>query len=128
MSKQPEQETIRQTRGIERRYDASWHTVLNMLKALNERNFISPDIASTAPGQIALVKGRIQVLDLRMIQEMWDTLLDWHISQMPSATSAHRREKEKMKSDFRLAAQIIKNSRTAYICVFLTMKWKRGQA
>lgn len=79
-----------------------------MLKALNERNFISPDIANTVLGQIALVKGRIQILDLRMIQEMWDTLLDWHISQMPTATSAHRREKEKMKSNFRLAAQIIK--------------------
>lgn len=56
---------------IERQFDSTWAAPLNVLRELNERGLIISGVENAALGQIVLVRGTIQVTDVRMLQKLW---------------------------------------------------------
>lgn len=56
---------------IERQFDATWTAPLNVLRELNERGLIIDGVGGAALGQIVLVRGTIQITDVRMLQKLW---------------------------------------------------------
>ena len=56
---------------IERQFDATWVGPLNVIRELNRRGLIVDGVESAALGQIVLVRGTIQVTDVRMLQRLW---------------------------------------------------------
>lgn len=60
---------------IERQFDATWSGPLNVLRELNELGYLGADVQSARLGQVVLVQGALQILDLRMVQKLWRPIL-----------------------------------------------------
>jgi len=56
---------------IERQFDATWSAPLNVLRALQAEGLIIDEVQNAALGQIVLVRGSIQVIDVRLLQKLW---------------------------------------------------------
>ncbi|EEO27644.1 hypothetical protein [Oxalobacter paraformigenes] len=97
------------TNSIERQYDATWHRTISFLQELNERGFISHDLTDASLGGIALIKGRLQILDIRMIKDMWDSIFEYQLNQMPENTTSERQNKQKMRTELKLTANVAKS-------------------
>lgn len=63
------------TESIERQFDATWSTTLDVLRELNDKNYIVKDLENALLGQLIQFKGHIQVNDLRMLQKLWQPML-----------------------------------------------------
>ena len=60
---------------VERQFDATWAGPLNVLRELNARGYLIDGVDSAAFGQLIIARGKIHVLDLRMVQKLWKPIL-----------------------------------------------------
>lgn len=91
-------ETLSDT--IERHFDATWAAPLELFKELNERGYVRAFGADASIGQLVLFAGRIQILDLRMLQKMWKPVMQLLSMDQPSNTKQQqsvKRDQEKMQ-------------------------------
>ncbi|TJZ75575.1 hypothetical protein FAZ21_06570 [Chitiniphilus eburneus] len=78
---------------LERHFDASWTLPLNVINALDERGMIHRELSTARFGNLVMVKGRIQFVDLRMVQGIWGPIMELSVgSQKNAMTSAQRRK------------------------------------
>lgn len=100
------QETITRSHEEEvmRVYDPTWSNARTLLDVLDEKGLIQRQIEDAHIGQIVLVSGKLSILDLGMVQQMWR--LDWVQSQIRQgaeqdasleAPRAERRRAQKAK-------------------------------
>ncbi len=90
---------------VERQFDATWSGPLNVLRELNDRGFLGADVEQALLGQIVLVEGTIQVLDLRMIQKMWRPIMAQESSKAIAA--ANKANKAKVQKDAKETAGLV---------------------
>ncbi len=93
----------------EREFDAEWAVPLNVIDALDERGMISRDVTSAAMGQLVLLSGTLQVIDMRMVKELWKPIAAQEVGNMPSATSQERKKKEEARKSLGSLTDIIAN-------------------
>jgi hypothetical protein len=84
---------------LERSFDAAWTLPLNVINGLDEMGLIKRDITQASYGQLVLIKGAIQLLDLRMLQELWDGLMKAIVGDLPASTAAHKRKKQEAEAE-----------------------------
>jgi hypothetical protein len=92
-------ETGTLTKSMERQYDTAWSIPINVINRLDELNFIYRDIKATPIGQIALVKGKLRLVDIRMLKDMWKTIMQLALHQNSAknkAATKNRKENEAM--------------------------------
>lgn len=94
---------------VERQYDAAWHLPLNLLKELNERGYVEPDITAARLGQIVHFKGKLQVIDLRMVQRMWEPLVEIQSLELPVQTASQRKGKAEQTRKQKHVVKILEN-------------------
>lgn len=94
---------------IERQFDASWSAPLSLLRELNESGFIKPFSKSLALGQMILFKGHIQVLDLRILQKLWQPVLAMQAAATPAHTEAQRKAKKQEEAQAQAIARVAEN-------------------
>lgn len=73
------------TESIERQFDATWSTTLDVLRELNDKKYIVKDLENALLGQVVQFKGHIQVNDLRMMQKLWQPMLQINSKQQIQA-------------------------------------------
>ncbi|MCA8105760.1 hypothetical protein SB394_21580 [Burkholderia sp. BCCIQ04A] len=61
--------------GIETQFDASWTIPIEVINELDSRGFIAKNISTAQLGQLVLLRGRLQIIDLRMVQELWEPII-----------------------------------------------------
>jgi hypothetical protein len=77
------------SRGTEKNYDPVWTVPVSLLNALDEAQFINRDISTGVVGQLVLIKGHLQVLDIRMLKDLWEFVLPQYLQQQaPQATES----------------------------------------
>ncbi|CAA7622501.1 hypothetical protein [Magnetospirillum sp. UT-4] len=59
---------------LERQYDAAWTLPITLLDRLDELSFLHRDLGTAPLGQLVLIRGALQLLDIRMLQSMWDLI------------------------------------------------------
>jgi hypothetical protein len=91
---------------VERQFDATWSTTLDVLRELNEQKFIAPDIENALLGQIVQIKGSIQVADLRMFEKLWEPMITLDGAQ--KLASAKGIEKVAVKAQLEEAKRMCK--------------------
>lgn len=57
---------------IDQEFDASWTLPLNVLDLLDERSFIAPSVRSAKLGQIFIARGKIRLLDFKVLRDCWE--------------------------------------------------------
>lgn len=85
------------TRGIESQFDTSWSIPLEVINELDGRGFVSKDVATANLGQLVLIRGRLQIVDLRMAQELWEPILSLQAGQMKSEAKTPSERKSALK-------------------------------
>lgn len=81
---------------IERQFDATWAAPLNVLRELNALGYLDADVEHALLGQVVLVAGAIQVIDLRLIQKMWRPIMTQESAKaIASAAKADRAKAHK---------------------------------
>lgn len=60
---------------IERQFDSTWSVPLDVLRELNAQGYLDASIEHATLGQVVLISGQVQILDLRMIQMLWKPIL-----------------------------------------------------
>lgn len=56
---------------LERQFDASWSAFIDTLHLLDEKGFVTKDVQRATIGCVVHVVGQLEVLDLRILREMW---------------------------------------------------------
>ncbi|VEB42949.1 Uncharacterised protein [Chromobacterium violaceum] len=92
---------------LERSFDAAWSLPLNVINALDQHGLVNRDISSTNYGQLVLIKGAIQLLDLSMLQNMWDGIAKMMVNELPTATSAQKKAKQEAEKEAKDMASVI---------------------
>lgn len=95
--------------GIERMYASDWNAPVTFLKEINERGLLHHDIGEAKLGQMVLLSGRLQVLDLGTLRNMWTpiTKLKQIIDQeqLRSSTNREMRRNQNVKKNVDAAAK-----------------------
>lgn len=100
-------ETTNET--IERQFDASWSAPLSLLRELHEQGYIKAFSKSAALGQLILFKGNIQILDLRILQKLWQPVLAMQAALKPANTEAQRKAKKTEDAQAQTIAKVAEN-------------------
>lgn len=64
------------SKSIERHYDATWSAFVGAFDKLDELGYISSDILSANLSHLVLVTGGLEIIDIRMLKEMWPLFSD----------------------------------------------------
>lgn len=67
---------------VERQFDATWSSTLDVLRELNEKEYLVQDIEHSLLGQIVQLKGNIQINDLRMLEKLWQPMIKINSAQL----------------------------------------------
>lgn len=87
-------------KSIERQFDATWSTPLDILRELNLLGYLDATVDQASMGQVAIVSGQIQILDLRMIQKLWKPILQMESKKIASnASKAERATLQKVAQE-----------------------------
>lgn len=100
-------ETTNET--IERQFDASWSAPLSLLRELNEQGYVKAFSKSAALGQLILFRGNIQILDLRILQKLWQPVLAMQSELKPTHTDAQRKAKKAEDAQAQAIAKVAEN-------------------
>lgn len=76
---------------LERQYDAAWTLPITLANRLDELGFLHRDLATAPLGQMVLLKGNVQIIDIRMLQNMWDPLARFMAPEKPKGQNRHQR-------------------------------------
>ena len=76
------------TTSQEMQFDSSWTLPLNVLDGLDQYGFIRRGLTDSRIGQLRLTCGKVSVLDIKLLQNMWTPLLDFFIKQEAAGKSA----------------------------------------
>lgn len=87
-------------------YDSSWSVPLNVIDRLDEEGFILRNLSQAAIGQMVLVQGKVQVLDVRMLKRMWKPALGFLQLQLPR-TSKQKVEQQKQEQNLRALFEVV---------------------
>jgi len=90
------------TENIERHFDASWSAPLNILRELQARGYISKMSTEWKLGQLVILNGYIQILDLRILQKLWRPVI-----ALESATSPQQKNKALQQIENRLKSKLV---------------------
>lgn len=85
---------------IERQFDSTWSAPLNVVRELNSRGLMIEGPDGAAFGQIVLIRGRIYVADVRMLQKLWRPVV-----KMEAAKALTEAKTESEKRHARQAAK-----------------------
>ncbi|MFT3815265.1 MAG: hypothetical protein QM740_18115 [Acidovorax sp.] len=94
---------------VERQFDATWAAPLNVLRELNARGLIIDGVDRAALGQIVLVRGTIQVTDVRMLQKLWRPVVKAQEAKnlAEAKTESERKKIHRMSRDETSAVDLI---------------------
>lgn len=99
-------------RGIESQFDTAWTIPIEVINELDRLNFITRDLPSATLGQIVLFGGRIQIIDLRMVQELWEPIIamqakgEQAAAKTPQARKAAAAQVENNKSMIKIVSKL----------------------
>ena len=91
---------------IERQFDATWAAPLNVLRELNARGHIIDGVGNAALGQVVLMRGTIQVTDVRMLQKLWRPVVKAEEAKNLAAAKTDP-EKKKIQRAAKEAASLV---------------------
>ncbi|GAA5786146.1 hypothetical protein YWS52_24690 [Chitiniphilus shinanonensis] len=95
-------------KSLERHFDASWTLPINVLNALDENGMIRRSLDNARIGNLVLIKGNVQFVDLRMIQEIWGPIMNLgSASDKKCITAAQRRHKAEEDKSTTALVQIL---------------------
>lgn len=100
-------ETTNET--IERQFDASWSAPLSLLRELNDLGYVKTFSKLSALGQMIFFKGNIQILDLRILQKLWQPMLAMESELKPAHTEAQRKAKKAEHAQAQAIARVAEN-------------------
>lgn len=114
-----EHEQASTNESLERSFDAAWSLPLNVINALDANELINRDITKTTYGQLVMIKGTIQIIDLRLLQGLWDGMVKMMVGDLPTSTSAQRKKKQDSEAEARnIVSMISKLPHTLQFKVF----------
>jgi hypothetical protein len=79
--------------GLEQQFDTAWTIPLEVINELDRSGYIVPDLHAASLGQIVMFKGRIQIIDLRMVQELWEPILTMQAKNGQAAAKTQQARK-----------------------------------
>ncbi|MCM1128983.1 MAG: hypothetical protein NC211_03760 [Alistipes senegalensis] len=89
------------SRSHERNFDTSWSLELDLLNRLDELGMINRDISSSVLGSLVLISGHSKLIDVKLMQEMWDDGTNLAIADIKIThqnKSQIKQQKDTMKS------------------------------
>lgn len=90
---------------MERTFDASWTLPFSVMDRLDELHFLSRDVTRTGVGHLLLTKGFLQILDIRMMKELWPFALKAAAAAAPDAATG-RAAKQSPAAQKKIEAEI----------------------
>ncbi len=87
------------TESIERQFDATWSTTLDVLRELNEKKYIVKDLENGLLGQVIQFDGNIQINDLRMLEKLWQPIIKMEGAQKIQAAKGSEKALIKKQLD-----------------------------
>ncbi|OCZ87172.1 hypothetical protein A9G00_20750 [Achromobacter xylosoxidans] len=105
-----EKESLANTAALEKQFDASWTLPLNVLNRLDELGAIKRSLADANLGELVLMKGSINIMDLEMIRNLWEPimLLEEGNSEQPK-THSQKKEAVKTKAQTKAILEVLKH-------------------
>lgn len=79
-------------RSMERQFDAAWSLPLNVINGLDERGLINRDINSASIGQMVLFRGRLQLVDLMLVKDLWAPIIAMMNGAAGKGKTAHQKQ------------------------------------
>jgi len=83
-----EKEQLTNLRGVERQFDAGWALPLNVLHRLNELGYIKKALPEAAIGDLVLMTGAINLIDLGIMKDLWEPIVEIQQANAALATKA----------------------------------------
>jgi len=81
-------------RSIERHFDAGWMLPLNVLHRLDELGYIKRSLSDADFGDLVLMNGAMNLIDLSMMKDLWEPLVA--LERMNSSSSAKTATKKRI--------------------------------
>jgi hypothetical protein len=100
-------EQVSLNESLERSFDAAWALPLNVINGLDEMGLVHRDITKANYGQMVLVKGAIQLIDLRMLQNLWGLIVNHTLGELPASTPAHKKAKQAAAAEAKNMAELV---------------------
>lgn len=89
------------TQSIERQFDAGWSTPLNVINALDQQGYIHRNLEQAQFGQLVLFSGRIQLVDMMMVKDLWEPVGRMEVAKMATATKPQQAAKKEAERQMR---------------------------
>lgn len=90
---------------LERTFDASWSLPLSVMDRFDELGYLTREASHCRIGQLLLVSGHIQILDIRLLKDLWPFALkaaansaDGGNRSRKSGTAAQKRVEEEIRT------------------------------
>ncbi|MEK6419991.1 MAG: hypothetical protein V4801_10320 [Burkholderia gladioli] len=82
-------------RGLERLFDPSWLAPVEVLNKLDELSFVHRDIGDAPISGLFMSNCKMSIMDIRMLQEVWDHIGDYALMNEISAMDLPPKEKQR---------------------------------
>lgn len=92
-----EKEYLTNLRGIERQFDAGWALPLNVLHRLDELGYVKRSLAAADFGDLVLVTGSMNLIDLGIMKELWEPIVELERVNNATATKTNAKNREAEK-------------------------------
>jgi hypothetical protein len=94
-------------RSIERQFDAAWSTPLNVINELDRLGYIHHQLCDAGFGQLVLFSGRIQLLDMMLVKDLWEPVGRMEVAKMSTATKSQQAAKKQAERQMRDMMDIV---------------------
>ena len=88
-------------------FDTSKNMPLSVLRELNLRGLIQDDVGQAKTGQIVLFSGRMQIVDLSLMNSMVKPSMEIELAAMPNSTDAHKRKRREKEAEIKNVASMM---------------------
>ncbi|WP_308020744.1 DUF6414 family protein [Neisseria bergeri] len=90
-------------------FDTSKNMPLSVIRELNARGLIRDNIEQTKPGQVVLFSGRMQIVDLALMNSMVKPSMEMQLAAMHNSTEAHRRKRREKEAEIKSTAAMMES-------------------
>lgn len=84
------QDSMIASKTLERQYDAAWTLPITLANRLDEQGFLYRDLETAPLGQLILLSGGLQIVDIRMLKDMWEPLARFLAPENPPQNNRHQ--------------------------------------
>ena len=90
-------------------FDTSKNMPLSVIRELNARGLIRDNIEQTKLGQVVLFSGRMQIVDLALMNSMVKPSMEMQLAAMHNSTEAHRRKRREKEAEIKSTAAMMES-------------------